>query len=75
MISTHSMNNQDPSLRTLEQANIRLNETIGVGNEILTELDRNRATLNNIKKNTDTIDTMMDNSRAILRSMSKWFNR
>lgn len=55
----------------LEASHQRLEETIGVGEGIMTELQRNRETMVRVRGNVGEINGVMDQARVILRSMAR----
>lgn len=52
----------------LEASHQRLEETIGVGEGIMGELQRNRETMVRVRGNVGEINGVMDQARVILRS-------
>jgi hypothetical protein len=55
----------------LEGAHRQLEETITVGEGTLTELARNRETLNRVRGNVGVVSGTLDEARRILRSMTR----
>jgi len=59
------------SSNVLDDANRRIEETLEVGVGIVTELDRNRETLNRVRNNAGEVGSQLDVARRILRGMNK----
>lgn len=55
----------------LNDAHRRLEETIDVGAGIMSELDRNRETLQRVRSNVGEVSGTLDTARRILRGMSR----
>jgi chromosome segregation ATPase len=59
------------SSTVLDDANRRIEETLEVGVGVVSELDRNRETLNRVRGNAGEVGGQLDVARRILRGMNK----